>query len=478
MTYSAFEALGSRAQPEFRHARFAGDVEPEMSCSLAGYGVDVSDFPPPPPPGWSVSPPPPPPPPPVIRDAAPVKDSWLCRKRFRAAQWVWLLAVISVAAGVVAVTVTNSGDNRGAAISSATSEGASTEAPAASTLPPQTDSPSSTEPATTPTTDEPTTVPTTTAAAADEVAGSPAGVTGDRSNPVPAGAIADIGSGWRLQILNVNPDAAAIVASANQFNEPPAVGSTLTLVTVALGYFGFDDPKSAFDSTISAVGAANVELTGECGVLPQELDSFGEIFAGGVVIGNICFVTTPEDAGALEVYASGGFFGGAQVFLDASTTAANVVPMAVLPGPRSGARSTFPRLGPKPIGTPADIGAGWKLTVSGPATDITDQVLAENQFNAPPPDGFRFIGVNITYSYVGDGSASAFSVSTKAVGDSNLSLPTACGVTPREIDLTADIFSGGSVSGIVCFVAPVASPSFVLYATADFSAGKTMFATS
>ena len=50
MTNSAFEAVGSRVQSEFRHARFAGDVEPEMSCTLAGYGVDVSDFPSPPPP--------------------------------------------------------------------------------------------------------------------------------------------------------------------------------------------------------------------------------------------------------------------------------------------------------------------------------------------------------------------------------------------------------------------------------------------
>jgi hypothetical protein len=69
-------------------------------------------------------------------------------------------------------------------------------------------------------------------------------------------------------------------------------------------------------------------------------------------------------------------------------------------------------------------------------------------------------------------------VTTKAVGDSNLSLPTDCGVTPGEIDLTADIFAGGSVSGTVCFVAPAASPTFVLYATADFTGANAMFATA
>ena len=390
---------------------------------------------------------------------------------------MWLLALIAIAAGAVAVVVSRNDNNEAA--SPATSEIEPTAASPESTSPPQTDSvaPASTEPPAA-ATGEPTTVPATTVATSDEVPGSPAGITGDRSNPVPVGAVADIGSGWRLQILNVNPDAAAAVAAENGFNEPPPAGSTLTLITVALGYFGLDDPKSAFDTTISAVGTGNVELTGECGVVPQELDTFGEIFAGGVAVGNICFVTTPQDAAALQVYASGDFFGEDQVFLDASSTPANVVQMAALSGPQPGATSTPPRLGPKPIGTPADIGAGWQLTVSGPATDITDQVLAENQFNSPPPDGFRFIGVNVTYSYAGDGSASAFAVTTKAVGDFNLSLPTDCGVTPGEIDLTADIFAGGSVSGIVCFIAPAASPTFVLYASADFTGSNAMFATA
>ena len=418
----------------------------------------------------------------MIWDAAPAKVGWLRRKRLHAPQWVWLLAVVAIAAAAVGAVVVASKDDNNKATSPATSESQSTEAPAESTSPSQTDSVATTETSepetTTAATDEVTTVETTTVAAGDEVAGSPAGVTGDRSNPVATGAIADIGAGWRLQILNVNPDAAALVATENQFNEPPPAGSTLTLVTVALGYFGLEDPKSAFDTTISAVGAGNVELTGDCGVVPQGLDSFGEIFAGGVVVGNICFVTTPQDAGALQVYASGDFFGGDQIFLDASTAPANPVPMAALSGPQPGAASTNSRRAPNPIGTPADIGDGWKLTVSGPAADITDQVLAENQFNVPPPDGFRFIGVNVTYSYGGDGSASAFAVTTKAVGDTNLSLSTDCGVTPGEIDLTADIFSGGSVSGVVCFVAPAASPAFVIYATADFTGSNAMFATA
>ena len=63
---------------------------------------------------------------------------------------------------------------------------------------------------------------------------------------MPVGSIADIGGGWRLQILNVNPDAAAVISAENSFNEPPPAGSTFTLVTIALGYFGLEDPKTTF----------------------------------------------------------------------------------------------------------------------------------------------------------------------------------------------------------------------------------------
>ena len=115
--------------------------------------------------------------------------------------------------------------------------------------------------------------------------------------------------------------------------------------------------------------------------------------------------------------------------------------------------------------------------MTGAARDITDDTMAENQFNEPPLDGFRFIGVDVNYSYDGAGSASAFSVATKAVGTDNRELSTECGVTPNEVDLSADVFSGGTVSGTLCFVVPTSSPAFVLYATSGFGGGNVMFAT-
>jgi hypothetical protein len=368
----------------------------------------------------------------LFKSAPPDSTKWWHRKRLFAPMWVWIATVIMLVGGAIGATAgTPDGDGSKASPTRAT-----------------------------------------------EVAGTPAGITGDRANPVPAGAIADIGTGWRLQVLKVNTDAAAAVAAENQFNDPPPPGSTFTLITVALGYFGQEDPKSAFETTISAVGAANVELTASCGSIPQELNSFGELFAGGVVVGNVCFVTTPEDTASLQLYASSQLFGGDDVFLATSPAPDAAAPMPALTGPQPEAASSPSRLAPIPLGVAADIGEGWKLSVSGAARDITDETLAGNQFNEPPPDGFRFIGIDVTYSYDGAGSASAFTVTTKAVGGDNRELGTECGVTPGEVDQSAEIFSGGTVSGTICFVVPTTSAALVLYATSGFDGGNIMFATA
>jgi hypothetical protein len=47
-------------------------------------------------------------------------------------------------------------------------------------------------------------------------------------------------------------------------------------------------------------------------------------------------------------------------------------------------------------------------------------------------------------------------------------LSSECGLVPNAIDSFSDVFSGGSVSGLLCFVAPIDSTGLVLYARAGF----------
>ena len=295
--------------------------------------------------------------------------------------------------------------------------------------------------------------------------GAPEGVIGDRSEPVPVGTIADIGRGWRLQVLGVIEDGTAAMIEASEYNSPAPEGSRYTLVEVAVGYYGSESGTPPF---ISAVGAANVELESYCGFLPDELASYDVMFGGGVITGNMCWVTTPGDAGQVQIYASAGF-SGSDVFLevDAPSNTADVMPP--MKGAQPGTDDAEARIDPIVIGTPTDIGEGWQITITSPARDLTGEVLAAGEFNDPPPDGFRYVGFDVSLEFGEDRTANGFEVDVGVVGDSNVALRDECGDNPDPLDLFTDVFSGASISGSVCFVTPVDDiGTLVAFASASF----------
>jgi hypothetical protein len=309
-----------------------------------------------------------------------------------------------------------------------------------------------------------------------EVAGAPTGSTGTAAAPVAAGQVADIGGNFRLQVLGVVPDATAQVLAADDFNEAPPAGTTYTLVRAALGYYGLDDPRSAFMPTITGVTAAGTELSDDCGFPPDELDVFTDLFAGGVVIGNLCFVTSGNDAATMQISAQGDFFADEAVFLQVAEPA-SATPLAPLRGPQPGAAATPARQAPTAIGTAVDVGEGWSVRVDGPARDITDDVLAQGSFNDPPPAGFRFVGIEVTYTFNGPGTDTAFTVTTSAVADGNVRLSFQCGVLPAALDEFSDVASGVSTSGTLCFVVPEGATGLTLYSQGGFDGTPVWFAT-
>lgn len=407
-------------------------------------------------------------------------------KASRTSLYVVLGLVVAIVVAVVGVVVFTGGDDDGDGDARTDDTEAVEDTEADDTEPddtePDTTVAETTSPDTVAETTEPATTaaapPTTAAPAGDVIAGAPVGVQGTPDAPVAVGEIADIGAGWRLQVLDVVPDATAAVAAENSFNDPPPAGGTFTLVRVALGYFGLDDPQSFFMPTISAVGASRVELDTGCGVIPQPIDLFTDAFAGGVGVGNLCFVTTPADPPALMLYGTGDFFSDTQVFLDAKQPPAPVPPMAPVVGAQPGATATALRTAATPVGTSADVGEGWSFSVVAPARDITDQVMAENSFNDPPPEGYRMLGVDVAIAYSGAGTGSAFDLTTKFVGDGNVQRNGYCGVVPNELDTFADVLSGGSLTGTMCFLVPAPElTNGVLYVTAGFDTDPIYFAT-
>lgn len=109
---------------------------------------------------------------------------------------------------------------------------------------------------------------------------------------------------------------------------------------------------------------------------------------------------------------------------------------------------------PVPIGTAADVGGGWTVTVLDVIPNGTDQVLAENQFNDPPAEGRQFFMVTISATYTGANSSTFNSaVSLSAVGASNVAYETfedRCGVIPNDLPST-EVFGGGTITGNVCW---------------------------
>lgn len=197
-----------------------------------------------------------------------------------------------------------------------------------------------------------------------------------------------------------------------------------------------------------------------------------------MVQGNLCFITTAADVPALVLYGSGDFFGD-NVFLNTAGADGSAAPMQGLRGPQPGAAATAARTTPIAIGTPTDVGSGWQLTVNGAGGDITQQVLAANSFNSPPPAGFVFLGIPVTLAYSGADSASPFEVTTGLIGAGNVSRTGSCGVVDGEPDLFSDVFAGGSVSGVICIAVPADElGTLVLTARADFDQPTQYFAVS
>jgi hypothetical protein len=128
----------------------------------------------------------------------------------------------------------------------------------------------------------------------------PNGPAGSRGDPIPLQETVAIGD-WEVRVLGSIDDATDQVLVENQFNEPPSEGNQFVVVEIEATYVGTDSSMFTLDTTIGAVGNAAVGYGSEdtCGVIPNELDDFSEVFPGGVISGNVCWEVPTSDVGGL-----------------------------------------------------------------------------------------------------------------------------------------------------------------------------------
>ena len=135
---------------------------------------------------------------------------------------------------------------------------------------------------------------------------------------------------------------------------------------------------------------------------------------------------------------------------------------------------------PYPIGTTADIGDDWELTINSYMADGTDLVLAEDElYHIPPEFGNVFALVNITLTNTGEEVRTAGEPHIKAVGDEKVELDEGCSLNtiPDEPRIYKDIFPSGSVTGNWCFEMPEGS-SLTIYASPTWLDSDNIFFTA
>ncbi|HSH58411.1 MAG TPA: hypothetical protein VK988_01995, partial [Acidimicrobiales bacterium] len=119
---------------------------------------------------------------------------------------------------------------------------------------------------------------------------------GERRNPYAFGDSVVLSRGdqdyWEVRVLDFVADAAEEVAAENPSNEPPAEGRQFALVTIEVTYLGPDEPTNLFGNLeFGAVDDSNVayDFEDDCGIIPDRIDQYGDLYRGGTVTGNMCW---------------------------------------------------------------------------------------------------------------------------------------------------------------------------------------------
>jgi hypothetical protein len=127
---------------------------------------------------------------------------------------------------------------------------------------------------------------------------------GTREKPVPMGTPVDLGDNWQITVMSVIPDATNVVLKENQFNNPPQPGNQFFLARIHAKYTGSGSDTFGGSYRLRAVGPSSVGYStfeNSAGVIPDPLPD-SELFAGGVIEGNIGWEIKSSDADSLVMY--------------------------------------------------------------------------------------------------------------------------------------------------------------------------------
>jgi hypothetical protein len=117
------------------------------------------------------------------------------------------------------------------------------------------------------------------------------------------------------------------------------------------------------------------------------------------------------------------------------------------------------RENPLAINTPFQS-ASWRFNIGRADFDAWPEIAAENMFNDPPPAGWSYVTVPVTYTYLGSGTGQPFwDTNLEFVGNDGLVYDEGvngiyCGVVPNQTSDMPDMFAGATATGNECVPVP------------------------
>lgn len=139
---------------------------------------------------------------------------------------------------------------------------------------------------------------------------------GTRENPLPLGTAAKVGS-WEVKITEVNLNANEVIASTNEFNDPPGEGNQFVLVSVEGTYVGEESGTFWDDMSWKYFGTAGntFDISDAMAVSPNPIFKAGEAFPDASVAGDILFeVPTDQVEGGAIIMEESMSFDDTRVF--------------------------------------------------------------------------------------------------------------------------------------------------------------------
>jgi len=296
----------------------------------------------------------------------------------------------------------------------------------------------------------------------------------DATVPVEFSVFGDAdGSIWNMRITPPR-DLTAEVMAENSFNDAPPEGVLFAGfdVEMTLASAGKEPLSPGFNFNWEILGGATsavyesstIDDIFGCGVSPNEFDRFSEVFLAGTLSGTVCIPLPAEDLNSPDTFVAMNFGGDRLVF---ATDGARPDPVEVAGGSEgpSGTALGYGAEVPVTFSTFGDADQSvWNVTVS-PPLDIGAAILEANQLNDPPPDGVTFVGFEVQMTLASadkEPLSPGFNFTWEILGGATSAVYESgtidglfgCGVASDEFDDFAEVFVGGTVSGVVCIPVP------------------------